>query len=226
MKLNFFVKSKIDTKLSYLINTIRDYIFSLDFSFIYKLKPDYLLPFSYSILTTKNDRENSKRKFLIDFTTIDYKLGAYLYNFLLKFNKNSSEIKYIWTEIKKDNLIKENSCIFKTLSPIILDISSTNWYLINETNSIYEQVKNLIREISYFYLDEEIKMFDLKFFELSKVAIRFEDKIFQGFEAIFEININSNILNLINKIGIGFKKDYGFGKIEIINKDFKGGSNK
>ncbi len=221
MRLSFLIESKIDIKYLYLINIISNYLFSLDFSFVYKLKPEYLLPFSYSVSTIKNYNQNSKRKFLIDFSTIDYKLGVYLYNFLLEFSKESKELKLIWTDIKKEKKIKNDFCIFRTLSPVILDIVDQNWYLNSDLDVIFKQTNGFINEISYNYLSKKVENINFKFIELNKLVVKFDNQIFQGFNGIFQINSDPAILNLIYKIGLGFNKHCGFGMIEVINKENK-----
>lgn len=179
----------------------------------------------------KGDLFIIKDKVIFNISSPDYIFMVNLYNGLLKLNEFKYKKKFILNKLRI-NLIKEkeihnNEVTFSTLSPIFiqdknhnaLEIKDENYerelnYIINETLKNYRGYG--LREVLKFKpinMKKRVVKEDIRTFrEKTKKSYYYVS----SYVGVFHMQGNVNDLNDIYKLGAGFKRNQGFGMLQIV----------
>lgn len=189
-----------------------------------------LKPFTFSVyfgnmakILDKKVFINSDR-FILNFSTASLELGTYFYNGLLKIKKELKEYPLFEARISLENVnlkreiqIREDTIIFKTLSPFLVrDYIDKNKYLKPSDEGFQTQLKQIVSECSKAFLDKDssIEFKDVK--TTAKPPIFHYGAPVDGIRGIFALKGDPDILNLIYQIGLGSRRSQGFGMLEVM----------
>lgn len=172
-----------------------------------------------------------KERVVLTVSTNDYVFGSVIYNSFINTRtfqyQNLYDIKIGKVNVLKERNINSTEAVFKTLSPLVIKnkegkfISITDEDYENELNYIANEVLKSSRGIG---LKENLKFEPVLMKKrvvkekISKVTKRTSKDIFYitGTEGIFKLTGDKEDLNLIYKMGLGFRRSSGFGCLEIV----------
>ncbi len=220
MRIDFLLDNPNLLETSEMITLIEDHvtIYHNKLYYFSNIKEDYLKPYSFYLSLFKKKGIEAERTLKFTFSSINKDIFVILYNNLIKNSFSPfSEFRLKRALIEPLLEIKGNIAIFKTLMPIILEVKDNQWYLMGDNKIIEEQISYFVIKLSQYYLNENLEFFEFRPIELYKVAIKKDREILQGFEGIFEIKAVSRVLNLIFDVGLGYKKNLGFGMLNLFS---------
>lgn len=166
---------------------------------------------------------NSDR-FILNFSTASLELGTFFYNGLLKIKKElkdyplfEARIALESVNLKKEMQIREDTVVFKTLSPFLVrDYIDKNKYLKPADEGFKNQLNQIVAECSKAFLGREsyIEFKDVK--TTAKPPIFHYGAPVDGIRGIFALKGDSDVLNMIYQIGLGSRRSQGFGMLEVM----------
>src|SRR4030042_5193633 len=154
-----FEMARKDTYLKlYEANTLKPFTFSVYFGNKSKVKNNMVF------LNTE--------RFILNFSTASFELGTYFYNGLLKIRKDLRQFPLFEARITLENVemrreiqIKEDTVVFKTLSPFLVrDYMDKNKYLKPTDEGFAAQLNHIVSECSEKFIGKisEIEFKDVK----------------------------------------------------------------
>lgn len=205
---------------------------------IYEDNTDYELrtkPFTFAVklesFKIEDDEVSLEKRVLLTVSTSDYIIGSVIYNSFLKVKDYEYQNKYK-LQIGKVNVLKEkninsNQVVFKTLSALILRNKEGKFLSPDDPN--YEKELNYIaNKVIKSYRGVGLKE-DLKFEPVLMKKRVIKEKIsgfekntgkeifyITGYDGIFKLTGDKEDLNLIYKMGAGFRRSSGCGCLEIV----------
>ncbi|WP_455539201.1 CRISPR-associated endoribonuclease Cas6 [Terrisporobacter sp.] len=169
-------------------------------------------------------------KVVLNFSSPDIDFMTDLYNGIMEkknFNYKGFELKKKKIIMIKEKKIQENSAIFKTLSPIAIKSKYGKFMDIEDEN--YEKELNYIINKSLenyrgYGLKEYIKFIPLN---MKKIVVKEEIEDFKNvsnkrlfcvnsYKGTFQLIGDKEDLNLIYKLGIGFRRNQSFGMVDLV----------
>lgn len=191
--------------------------------------------FSFSVFMKGFERQEDifiiKDRVIINITSPDYTFMVNLYNGLLQL-KEFKYKEFILNKVRV-NLVKEKNITkqivrFSTLSPIFIQDVNKN-PLKPEDKNYEKELNYIVSEVLKNYrgygLSEELKFQGVS---MKKRVVKEEIRNFKnntnkkfnyvnGYVGSFILRGNTNDLNDIYKLGIGFKRSQGFGMVEVVD---------
>ncbi|POO85228.1 CRISPR-associated endoribonuclease Cas6, partial [Clostridium sp. 3-3] len=179
-----------------------------------------------------NDAEVSlDERCILTISTSDYVLGSVIYNSFINSKEFVYKDKYKLNIGKvvslKEKNIASSEVVFKTMSPIA--VRNKNGEFLDVKNNNYEQELNYItnevlKSCRGTGLKEKLKFEPVMMKKrvikekISKVSKTTNKNIFYitGYEGIFKLTGNKDDLNMIYKLGLGFRRSSGCGCLEIV----------
>lgn len=148
-----------------------------------------------------------------------------LYNGLLKipvFEYKDYKLKRQKIRNLKEKSVKNNIVLFKTLSPIYIKDREGNALELHDEK--YHENFNYIADLTLknfrgYGLKQEIifKPIDMKKIVVKEKLINGEDYLYlKAFKGVFGLGGDIEDLNDLYKLGLGFRRNQGFGMVEII----------
>lgn len=191
-----------------------------DFSFAVYMKDFKLQDEEFLI----NDRG------IVSFTSPNYNFMVNLHNGIMKkkvFKYKDYSLTNIRISMMKEKVLESNEVIFNTLSPIVVRNKDNKFLDIDDKE--YEKELNYIIEKSLqsyrgYGLIENIKISPIA---MKKVVVKEEiagfkelnDKRYlyvNAYKGLFKLEGNKKDLNLIYQLGLGARRNQGFGMVEIV----------
>lgn len=229
----FFPKDKNRVILSFLKSNYESYDEDY-FKGLYKKDSNKEKDFCFSLFLgnckfLKDEIEIFDKKIILNFSSYSYEDGIYFYNSILENKNKEFKIKNNIMKISnirmiKEKIIKEETAIFKTMSPIVSrhhegNNSKTWYYSLDEEKGLeqlyYNIKEKLIRvfgeEVEYDFKDLKITILKNKIVKVKNYNIVIPSNI-----SILEIESKPYILDYLYKSGIGSKNAQGFGMVDII----------
>ena len=149
-----------------------------------------------------------------------------LFNGFMKM-KEYGDFEKTSVRIEKERKVEENEAIFKTLSPIFIKDTNNKALEIEDEN--YNKELNYFANLSLksfrgYGLKEELVFTPLK---MKKVVVKeeisgFKEKTnkkyiyFNSYSGVFHLRGDKDDLNLLKELGIGVRRNSGFGSIDLI----------
>lgn len=192
-------------------------------------------PFAFSVklenFKIEDDEVTLERHALLTISTCDYIIGSVIYNSFLKEKdyeyQNRYKLQIVKVSVLKEKNINSNQVVFKTLSPIIVK-NKLGQFLKTEDLDYEKELNYIANNIIKSYrgngLKEELKFEPvlMKKRVIKERISEFTEKtgknIFYitGYEGIFKLTGDKEDLNLIYKMGLGFRRSSGCGCLEIV----------
>lgn len=234
--------NKIPLNYNYLIlSLIKNNLFKENYMLFKKLYEENenhefrTKPFTFSVklenFQIEDDEVTLEKHVLLTISTCDYIIGSVIYNSFLKEKyyeyQNKYKLQIGKVSVLKEKNINSDQVVFKTLSPLIVKNNAGQFLKIDDLN-YEEQLNYITNKIIKCYRGIGLKK-DLKFEpvlmkkrvvkeKISAFTERTSKEIFYitGYEGIFKLTGNKEDLNLIYKMGIGFRRSSGWGCLEIV----------
>jgi len=199
-----------------------------------ELKEDYydkhtLKPFTFSTYFPEmrgNAGENFEvgTKVKLNFSTSSVELATHLYNGFLKlrsFPIFQNTLYFERVTQRRQEKIRSEEVVFKTASPILVsNLGRSNWFLLPEQEGFLEGLKFAVSEISKEFLRRTLEV-NLEFTPVSikKKVIRHYGMDRSSFTGIFRLKSDVEILQLIYDVGLGVRRNQGFGMLEVVKQE-------
>lgn len=227
---NYLILSLIKNNLSKENQTLFKKMYEENDNYEFRTKP-----FTFSVkledFKIENEEVLLKKRVLLTISTLDYIFGSVVYNSFLKGKDYEYQNKYKLqigkVSVLKEKNINSNQVVFKTLSPII--VKNKEGQFLNTEDLNYEKELNYIANNTFKSyrgsgLKEELKFEPvlMKKRVIKESISEFvektgKDKFYiTGYEGIFKLTGNKEDLNLIYKMGLGFRRSSGNGCLEIV----------
>ncbi|MFN3134568.1 MAG: CRISPR-associated endoribonuclease Cas6 [Candidatus Kryptonium sp.] len=166
------------------------------------------------------------------FSSFDFAYEVYIYNYLVKHRRlniyqRSFEVSSIRVFDKHE--IRKNSAIFRTFAPVLIrSHKNEKHYLCPECENfggdedfdeafrfnINELARNLI---GIDFVDVEFRPIKLKRVVVKHMT-KYGDLKFPGFVGVFYLGAPIEVLNLVNKAGLGSRRSEGFGMVDLVRE--------
>lgn len=168
-------------------------------------------------------KEKNFKLFLTFNSVID---GIHYYNSFINAKNKKIEFKineniFIVTKITKlqEKIIKDNTAIFQTLSPIIIKEKierEREWFHILDKKGIEVLKKNICYSLKDKFSKVKLENLEIIPIDMKKTVVNFYDIKFPVTKGIFAIKGDKEVLDHFYKSGIGSKKSSGFGMLELV----------
>ncbi len=193
----------------------------------YYSKSHVLKPFTFSIYFPELIGEEEGRfkvgtRAVLNFSTISYELGAYIYNGLLdhrsfRLFENSAQLMHI--TLRPSVVIRQESAIFKTMAPILVNSKgSAEWYLLPGDEGFAQSLNFSVRELARTFLGKAEVHIEFRPIRIQRKVVRHYNMNMQGFVGVFELRGHQDVLNLVYQIGLGVRRSQGFGMLELVRQ--------
>lgn len=190
--------------------------------------------FTFSVYVKGYDIENEnfivKDRVILNISTPDLELGLHIYNGLINYPKfiyKEYELKRIRVDLGKEKVIDKNEAVFNALSPICIK-SRNNKFLNIDDEEYIKEFNYISNEILKNYRGYGLKYnIELENIGLNKVVVKEGLREFKnttgkpyqyinGYKGRFKLCGDTEDLNDLYKLGVGFKRAQGFGYIDLI----------
>lgn len=176
------------------------------------------------------DIANIKEGISLFISSPDTEFILYLYNGLLKINEfkyKDFSIKREHVSMLKERTLNSGEAIFKTLSPICIK-NNKNYFLKIDDESYEDELNYIAGKVLENYrgrgLEERLSFQNIK---MRNVVVRQEVRGFEeksgrnylyvnSYEGIFKLSGNTEDLKDLLTLGLGFKRNQGFGMLELV----------
>lgn len=223
--------SLIKEALKNVDNDYYKYIYIYDDNKLNKKSKDFCFGVYLKDFVKKEDVFEIKDKVILNFTTPDYNFGIKFYNGLLELN----EFQYKDFLLKKGKInllqekkINQDMIYFKTLSPICIKSRSGHFLNVEDKQYISElnyvvdlnlknyRGKGLRRELEFNYSSDKFKKVVVKQ-SIKKFTVDTGKKYFyvNSHQGIFSLRGAAEDLRDIYQLGVGFKRNQGFGMVDV-----------
>lgn len=187
-----------------------------------KVKPYTFSAYSPDGFLKNGDEFKVGKTLVFNFSTNSYEIGTYIYNGLVD-NKmkifpffGGNQLKRQKATLLPEPEIKDDTTVFKTMSTVLINaVGNKNWYFIpgnpefsGAFNTCVEAMVNELLEINtnVVFNPRSIK----------RQVVKHYGGNMQGFEGIFALSGNSEVLQLIHAVGLGVRRSQGFGMLRVM----------
>lgn len=192
-------------------------------------------PFTYALklenFKISSEKVSLQERCMLTISTSDYVLGSVIYNSFVNLKefvyKDQYKLNIGKVTMLKEKNITSGEVVFKTMSPIA--VKDKNGKFLNINDDKYNQELNyitdeILKSCRGTGLKEQLKFEPVMMKkrvikeEISKVSKMTNKNIFYitAYEGIFKMSGNKDDLNLIYKLGLGFRRSSGCGCLEIV----------
>ena len=182
-----------------------------------------------------------KREIHLFFSTFKYKTGIQFYNGLLKAGKaytglpifdyqsGKARLQLMGVKLRRERIIKGNSVVFRILSPVVVRKHQKNnidkYITIDDGIDVLESQLNVNMEpVFKEFLGEKMYLKIEPYGDgLKTVPVKITDGkgntgIIKGNIGMLKISAPEEALRFIYQSGIGARRSYGFGMLEVIDE--------
>lgn len=195
-----------------------------------KVKRKVNKPFTFSIYFPEFEKITSNtiycgKKVSIFYSSNDPDFITNVYNGfekkkIIEIGQDSSvEFKLQNIRMLQSPVIHDDKIIFRTLSPILVNIEETNTYIDpthpNFASSFQRVIKNQLEAFNLTY-DENSINYDIK--SMKKLPLTHYNQTMTSWLGEFVLTAPTSALQLVYDIGIGVRRSQGFGMLEIVKQ--------
>jgi len=207
----------------------------IDYEFLYQNRT--IKPYTFAVsfgddIKVENDKIFFNRPLQFKFSSFELKYEVYLYNFLV--SQRSVEIcgrAFSVENIKfvRVGKIRKNTAIFRTLSPVLIRSHKNEKHYLcpvcenfKGDDDFYDAFEFNLNELARNFLGVDSVAFEFRPIKLRRIVVKhmtkYGDLKFPAFVGLFYLEAPSDILNLINRAGLGSRRGEGFGMLELVRE--------
>lgn len=184
-----------------------------------------LKPFTFSVyfpeLTDSADKNlHVGKKVRFIFSTFSLELATYLYNGLIKtrsYNLFGNEMIFRSANLRRDTKIRSEETVFKTISPVLIsNEGSSEWHLLPGEKGFIEGLNFAVGEIAQKFLAKEKATIEFDPLRIKKKILRHYGQHRSSFTGVFKLKGDIEVLQLIYDVGLGVRRNQGFGMLEVV----------
>lgn len=215
------------------------------FNHLFESKKPIVKPYTFAVSFGENvkieeDKIYFKKNVHFKFSSFIPEYLVVLYNFFIEKFKKKEAIRIFNENFYVNNVlifpernIRRNVAIFRTLSPVLIrSHKNEKHYLVPKCDNfegdegfeealrfnLDELLRNLLgKEVNDFGVSVEFRPI-----KLSRVIVKYlkNDVLIKmpAFKGVFSMSTHPEILNLINRAGLGSRRSQGFGMLDLIRE--------
>lgn len=189
----------------------------------HKLKPFTFSTYFPNLKGGENGMFEVGNKIRLNFSTSSLELATHLYNGFYKVREfplfeNIIKLKHI--TMKNLDIIRSDEVTFKTASPVLIsNKGSSEWYLLPGQDGFIDGVKFAVGEIAKEFLNPKAEI-EIEFtpLQIKRKVVRHYNMDMSSFVGVFKIKSDPEILQLIYDVGLGVRRNQGFGMLEVVKQ--------
>jgi CRISPR-associated endoribonuclease Cas6 len=195
--------------------------------FEYYYSEHRLKPFTFSVYfpalqkSGKVGKLHVGKKVKFNFSTSSQELATYTYNGIIK-NRHyplfENEISFRSAYLLPPKIIKSQEVIFKTISPVLINNKgASDRYLLPDEEGFRDGLNFAVEEICGNFLNgQTVTKIDFEPLKIKRKVIWHYGQHRSGFIGLFCIRGERELLQLIYDIGLGMRRNQGFGMLEVV----------
>lgn len=185
-----------------------------------------LKPFTFSVYFPELQKSSNKelhvgtrvRLFLSAFSM---ELTTFIYNGLIKtkrFELFKNELIFQRANLQRAQRIDSDVVVFKTVSPVLVsNTGSSDRYLVPEDEGFMEGLNFSVSEMAKNFLNrQENVTIEFKPVRIKRKVIWHYHQHRSSFIGVFALKSEPEILQLIYDVGLGVRRNQGFGMLEVV----------
>jgi CRISPR-associated endoribonuclease Cas6 len=196
----------------------------------YKKSKNFTFAVKMNDFELKDDNFLIKDKLIFNISSPDNEFIINFYNGMLKMDTPHSGLKKMKIFKPIDRKINSNEILIKTLSPICVKNRDGKFLKLDDKNFVEElnYITNIcLKNFGDFGLNEKIDLIPVGN-QVKNVVVKekingFQDKtkkeimFINAYEGVFLLKGNREDLQVLVDLGLGFRRNQGFGMIEVLN---------
>lgn len=182
-------------------------------------------PYTFSISSPdgflKNGDEFKVGKSLVfNFSTNSYEIGTYVYNGLQKtkvFPLFNNQLKLLKATLLQEPEITGDTAVFKTMSTVLINaVGKKDWYFIPNNPEFPDAFDTCIGAMVNELMGINNTKVIFNPIKTKRQVVKHYSGNMQGFEGIFALSGNIEVLKLIHAVGLGVRRSQGFGMLRVM----------
>lgn len=185
-------------------------------------------PYTFSVYSPdgflKNGDEFKVGKTLVfNFSTNSYEIGTYIYNGLVDNEMKifpffeGNQLKRLKATLLQEPEITGDTAVFKTMSTILINsVGKKDWYFIPNNPEFPNAFDTCISAM----VNELLGVSNIKVIfntiKIKRQVVKHYGGNMQGFEGIFALSGDREVLQLIHAVGLGVRRSQGFGMLRVM----------
>jgi CRISPR-associated endoribonuclease Cas6 len=184
-----------------------------------KAKPYTFSVYSPDGFLKRDDKFKVGKLLIFNFSTPSYEIGTYVYNGLQKikiFPFFNNQIKLEKAALLPEPKITSDIAVFKTMSTVLINSKGNkDWYFIpgdpEFSGAFNTCVEAMVNELLGINTNVVLNPINIK-----RQVVKHYGGNMQGFEGIFALSSNREVLQLIHAVGLGVRRSQGFGMLRVM----------
>ena len=185
-------------------------------------------PYTFSVYSTdgflkSGDEFKVGKTLVFNFSTNSYEIGTYIYNGLVadetKFFPffRDNHLKRLKATLLQEPEITGDTTVFKTMSTVLINsVGKKDWYFIPDNPEFPDAFDTCVTAM----VNELIRINDAKVvfnpIKIKRQVVKHYGGNMQGFEGIFALSGDREVLQLIHAVGLGVRRSQGFGMLKVM----------
>ncbi len=183
-------------------------------------------PFTFSIYfpncNIKKEEIVTSDKLIFNFSTNSYELATYFYNGVIKIKEYplfDNIMKFEKLHYEPEVKITENVCLFKTMSCILIESKKEDKYVTPDDKEFIEELNYhttiLLKNFMPHKINSVIEFIPIK---INKTVVKHFGITVDGILGEFILKGDPECLKLIYDVGLGSRRNQGFGMLKLITQ--------
>lgn len=185
-------------------------------------------PYTFSIYSPdgflKNGDEFKVGKTLVfNFSTNSYEIGTYIYNGLVDNEMKifpffeGNHLKRLKATLLQEPEITGDTAVFKTMSTVLINsVGKKDWYFIPDNPEFPEAFDTCVTAMVKELLGVSNIKVIFNTIKIKRQVVKHYGGNMQGFEGIFALSGDREVLQLIHAVGLGVRRSQGFGMLRVM----------
>ncbi len=185
-------------------------------------------PYTFSVYSPdgfiKNGNEFKVGKTLVfNFSTNSYEIGTYIYNGLMDNETKifpffgGNQLKLQKATLLQEPEITSDTVVFKTMSTVLINaVGKKDWYFIPDDSEFPDAFDTCVAAMVNELLETNNTKVIFNRIKTKRQVVKHYGGNMQGFEGIFALSGDREVLQLIHAVGLGVRRSQGFGMLRVM----------
>ncbi|MFN3532718.1 MAG: CRISPR-associated endoribonuclease Cas6 [Candidatus Brocadia sp.] len=185
-------------------------------------------PYTFSIYSTDGflkcgDEFKVGNTLVFNFSTNSYEIGTYIYNGLVDDEMKifpffeGNQLKRQKAMLLQEPEITSSTAVFKTMSTVLINsIGKKDWYFIPDNPEFKDAFDTCVTAMVNGLLGINNAKVIFNPIKLKRQVVKHYRGNMQGFEGIFALSGDREVLQLIHAVGLGVRRSQGFGMLRVM----------
>lgn len=188
-----------------------------------KVKPYTFSVYSPDGFLKSGDAFKVGNTLIFNFSTNSYEIGTYIYNGLVKDEMKKypfhegNQLKRQKATLLQEPEITGDTAVFKTMSTVLINsIGKKDWYFIPENQEFPDAFDTCVSATVKEFLEVNNAKIIFNPIKTKRQVVKHYGGNMQGFEGIFALSGDREVLQLIHAVGLGVRRSQGFGMLRVM----------